>query len=226
MELRDYMSVRRAYNLVRRETPSTSRLTFEEYAILCHLENLGHELKTSEIADYQGVLRPTMTHRTNHLAQLGYIERHEGTTDRRNVCCSISAAGRVAADAISAAICDNIVAGQPLHRSTPERIAMVADSMGQVFCTAGDLVLLGLEHSEEGMSISDLVSELGLLQPTVSMSVSALVDVSFVSRVHSETGPHSTKIVLTPEGRGAVEPIEQHILSVVVRRRRTGSLDR
>ena len=34
VELREYMSVRRAYNLVRQETESSYRLTFEEFAIL------------------------------------------------------------------------------------------------------------------------------------------------------------------------------------------------
>ena len=37
MELREYMSIRRAYNLVRKDVSSQQRLTFEEYAILAHL---------------------------------------------------------------------------------------------------------------------------------------------------------------------------------------------
>lgn len=223
MEIREYMSVRRAYNLVRRETPSETRLTFEEHAILCHLENLGCELKTSEIADYQNVLRPTMTHRTNHLAQLGYINRHEGTNDRRNVCCAISDSGIVAADEISTSICENIPSGHPLHRTSSDRMSTIVDSMGQMFCTAGDLVMLGLLQSDEGKSISELVTELGLLQPTVSMSVSSLVDAGCVSRVHVSEGSHASRIVLTPMGRSSVEPISRTIEDIVVRRRRSGA---
>ena len=68
MELREFMSVRRAYNLVRQETDTSRRLTFEEFAILCRLDIVNEPMKTSAIAEYQGALRPTMTHRTNHLA--------------------------------------------------------------------------------------------------------------------------------------------------------------
>ena len=79
------MSVRRAYNVVRQMVVSGERLTFEEFAIICHLCECDEPLKTSAIAEYQGALRPTMTHRTNHLEELGLIDRTEGTSDRRNV---------------------------------------------------------------------------------------------------------------------------------------------
>ena len=69
------MSIRRAYNLVRQSVEPSRRLTFEGFSILCHLEVSEVPVKTSDIADYQGALRPTMTHRTNHLAELGFIDR-------------------------------------------------------------------------------------------------------------------------------------------------------
>ena len=87
MDLREDMSVRRAYNVVRQKVESDKRLTFEEFAILCRLSMADTTLKTSAIAEYQSALRPTMTHRTNHLSGLGFIERGEGDTDRRNVVC-------------------------------------------------------------------------------------------------------------------------------------------
>ena len=142
MELKEFMSVRCACNIVRQETPAPERLTFEELAILCHLFENGDELKTSEIADYQGVLRPTMTHRTNHLARLGLITRHEGIHDRRNVCCAISDKGVEVKDRLCREVCSHIQNGAPLHRSSPERICKFIDAMGTVFCMSGDLVLL------------------------------------------------------------------------------------
>ena len=78
MDLKEFMSVRRAYNAVRQSVPSEGRLTFEEFAILCRLDFAGVPMKTSDIAEYQGALRPTMTHRTNHLAALGLNDRSEG----------------------------------------------------------------------------------------------------------------------------------------------------
>ena len=47
MELREYMSIRRSYNLVRRVVPANRRLTFEEFAILCRLNVKGAPVKTS-----------------------------------------------------------------------------------------------------------------------------------------------------------------------------------
>ena len=52
MELRDYLSVRRAYNIVRQQLPTKQRLTFSEFAILCRLRMSGGSLRTSDIAEY------------------------------------------------------------------------------------------------------------------------------------------------------------------------------
>jgi DNA-binding MarR family transcriptional regulator len=220
MDLNEYMSVRRAYNLVRQDQPSSVRLTFEEYAILCHLANIDGELKTSQIADYQGVLRPTTTHRTNHLSSLSLIDRHEGLEDRRNVCCSVSEKGRAEVARLSKALVSKIDPGQPLHRSTPERICMVVDAMGEVFCTAGDLVLLGLSRDPDaGKSISELVEMLGLLQPTVSMSVAALVEDELVSRGVNDGSTRMVRMGLTPAGNEAAEAMRERIEGLLVHRR-------
>ena len=88
LDLREYMSVRRAYNIVRQMVESSERLTFEEFAIISHLSNSGAPMRTSDIAEYQGSLRPTMTHRTNHLEELGLIERSEGEKDAPRSRCS------------------------------------------------------------------------------------------------------------------------------------------
>ena len=118
MELREYMSVRRAYNLVRQSMESNRRLTFEEFSILCKLDVAGEPIKTSDIAEYQGALRPTMTHRTNHLARLGFIDRGEGVTDHRNIVCTISEDGRAFVRDLSQRTCARIPAGQPLARTS------------------------------------------------------------------------------------------------------------
>ena len=52
VDLREYMSVRRAYNLVRQSQPARDRLTFEEFAVLCRLQVAGEPLNTSVIAEY------------------------------------------------------------------------------------------------------------------------------------------------------------------------------
>ena len=46
MDLKEFMSVRRAYNIVRQACSSEERLTFEEFAILCRLEIADEPMKT------------------------------------------------------------------------------------------------------------------------------------------------------------------------------------
>ena len=221
MELREYMSVRRAYNLVRQDTDSERRLTFEEFAILCRLDNSEEPVKTSDIADYQGALRPIMTHRTNHLASLGLIDRGEGTVDRRNIVCSISEEGRSYAQELSVQTRAFIATGQPLARTSPERLRRYVDTMGSVYCTAGELVLLALSMDpEHPCAITQLVERLGLLQPTVSMSVGTLVERGLVDRSRDNAASaRSALIRLTDEGRERAEDISTRIAEIIVRRR-------
>ena len=219
------MSVRRAYNVVRQSVESEDRLTFEEFAILCRLAAAEAPMKTSAIADYQGALRPTMTHRTNHLASLGFIDRAEGTSDRRNVVCAISERGRSRAHELAELTRSQIPSGRALSRTSAERICKYVDAMGSLFCKAGDLVLLGLYSAKgEDLTIMQIVDALGLLQPTVSMSVSTLVELGLVERAQQEGGgAHSAAVRLTPEGTSLVLDLVQKIDDIVVRRKLRGS---
>ena len=223
MDLREYMSVRRAYNVVRQDTVPEERLTFEEFAILCRLDFAGVPMKTSDIAEYQGALRPTMTHRTNHLASLGLIERAEGEHDRRNVVCAISDAGRDRVERLSELTRAQIPSGRSLSRTSAERIRKYVDAMGSFFCKAGDLVLLGLLSSDgTALTIMQLVDLLGLLQPTVSMSVSSLAEGGYVTRMRSAGEGRTSSVCLTPEGTEVARGLAESIEKIVVRRKMRG----
>lgn len=214
------MSVRRAYNIVRQTVEASERLTFEEFAILCRLDVAGVPVKTSAIAEYQGALRPTMTHRTNHLASLGLIERTEGESDRRNVVCAISDKGRERVAELASLTRSQIPTGRALSRTSPERIRKYVDAMGSLFCKAGDLVLLGLYAAEEdSLTIMQIVDALGLLQPTVSMSVSSLAERGLAVRTHEPGGAHTTSVSLTPAGEEAAREIVDKIDAIIVRRK-------
>ena len=204
--------------MVRQSMPVSERITFEEFAILCHLQVEGVALKASEIADYQAVLRTTMTHRSNLLARNGYIERTMGENDRRNVFCTLTDKGRDYISLVSNEMLAQIKPSQPLHRTRPERIVMFVDAMGHLFCTARDIVLLCLLLHEEGSSISLIVDESGLLQPTVSMSVGGLIEDELVKRVSGQA--RTTWISLSGAGREAAEEIAQQISELVVHRMR------
>ena len=221
MELREYMSIRRAYNLVRRVVPANRRLTFEEFAILCRLNVKGTSLKTSEIAEYQSALRPTITYRTSHLARLGLITRDEGAVDRRNVVCVISEKGVEAVEELSKLTCARIAPGQALSRTSFERIVMYVDAMGALYCKASDMVLLAiLDSPKDALSITEIVDALGLLQPTVSMSLTALAESDLVKRKHDDAlSRRVTMVGLTAAGKKYISGVLQQIESIVVKRK-------
>lgn len=220
MEIREYLSIRRAYNLVRHAVENPERLTFSEFAILCRLDVAGGSLKTSDIAEYQGSLRPTMTHRTKHLATLGLIERLKGGLDRRNVVCQITDRGLALVNDLCAKTCSMIGTGQALSRVTPDRMRKYVDAMGSVSCMSGELILLGLyTYDGESCSVTDLVGGLGLLQPTVSMSVASLVEDGFIERVQSEGSPRSARVMLTESGQALANDLVRQIEDIVVRRK-------
>lgn len=219
MELREYLSVRRAYNKVRQAAEADRRLTFEEFAILCRLRLADAPIKTSDIASWQGALRPTMTHRTNHLESLGLIERAGGTKDRRNIVCMLSDEGGMYVRTLCSETREAIPSGWPLARTSAERMVRYVEAMGRVFCTAGDLVLLGLLDEATGAcTIMKLVDRLGLLQPTVSMSVSALEERGKVERVQDDEGHRVPLVSLTEEGQADAEALRERIDGLVVRR--------
>ena len=113
-----------------------------------------------------------------------------------------------------------IPTGRALSRTSAERILKYVDAMGSFFCKAGDLVLLGLYASdEEPLTIMQLVDALGLLQPTVSMSVASLAARGLVTRDHEASGSHTTSVSLTREGRAAAADITARIEEIVVRRK-------
>lgn len=220
MELREYLSVRRAYNRVRQHAESEGRLTFEEFAILCRLQASDAPAKTSDIAAWQGALRPTMTHRTNHLAKLGLIERAGGEVDRRNIVCRISPEGTACVEELCERTRQEIPSGRALSRTSSERIGKYVEAMGSLYCTAGDLVLIGLLDETTGAcTIMKLVDKLGLLQPTVSMSVAALEERGKVGRVQTEEGRRAALVQITDEGRADAEALVERIASLVVRRK-------
>lgn len=220
MEILEYLTVRRAYNLVRHDAEAERRLTFPEFAILCRLHDAGGSLNTSEIAEYQGSLRPTMTHRTKHLSTLNYISRSKGETDRRNVVCSLTDEGASFVEELCTACCSRIKAGQPLSRVDAERMCCYVDAMGSIGCKAGELVMLGiLVLEDKNVTVSSLVDQLGMLQPTVSMSVAALEEDGYVGRRPVATSDRGTSIILTDAGKARANEMVQRINAIVVHRK-------
>lgn len=220
MEMRDYLSIRRAYNLVRQRVDSARRVNFSGFAILCRLSLTDRRMRTSDIAEYQGCLRPTMTHRTKHLAELGLISREKGETDRRNVVCVLTEAGHAEVKEL----CDETrkvnVEAHPTSRITVDRMCRSIDVMGSLNYMARDLVLLALNQTEGGaLTVGALVDELGFLQPTISMSVMSLVEEGMVSRGRVSDDSSTLYVIITDKGRGEAKRLAEPIAGMTVGRK-------
>ena len=75
---------------------------------------------------------------------------------------------------------------------------------------------------EEGLTIMQIVEALRLLQPTVSMSVSALVEDGMVERERRGAGIHATTVSLTEKGEERARELSGNITKLVVRRKARG----
>ena len=223
MDVKEYITVRRAYNIVRQKVPPAERLTFEELAVLALLSSSAKPVPTSSIANWQHALRPTMTHRANHLAALGLIERGEGQTDRRNVVCAITERGEERLSELCSEIRQVLAHGKVLTRIDSTRIKQYLLAMRQYYVRASDLVLMSLALSpREGVPIALIVGALGLLQPTVSMSVQSLEERGLAKG--DSPGAKAVKACLTDKGRMRAEDLIMCIEALVVKRRpRTSS---
>lgn len=218
MELREYVSVRRAYNLVRQNVEATERLAFPELAILCHLHVSDGVLSTANIASYQKALRPTMTHRTKHLASLGLMVRQKGDDDRRNVMCKITEQGRRYVEKACEEIRGILHLGNVLSRTSKQRVIRYVDTMGTVSCSTSDLVVLYIYLMGDGhCTVGEMATGLGSLQPTTSMAVSKLERADLIVRTATNNA-HSATFDLTESGRALARSFEKAIGSLVVKR--------
>lgn len=220
MLVREFLSIRRAYNLVRQSGEASARLSFEELGILAHLSLNNSALRASDLANAQAALRPTMTHRMNHLEKKGFISRSEGPSDHRNIVCKISSLGRKKLDAALTSMKDFIRTSDALARTTAERLIRYVDAMQSVYVDASDLVLLSLYASDNaGKSISELVGDLGFLQPTVSMSVASLMEQGFCTKRSAGENPSGhTRIFLSKKGEQRAAELASAIEKLVVHR--------
>lgn len=213
MRIRDYIAVRRAFNVVRQDLPRAGRITLEAMAILCVLDLLPEPMCASDIVAYQQSSPPTLSHRLNSLESLGYIARSATDRDRRCVTCSITPAGRE----VERSCCEQCHAvlarsGVLVHVS-PERLRVYLAAMGRSHLSAGDLLLVYLRAADgEALRASEMMKGTGLLQPTVSMAIDSLVGRGLVRRVKDG-------VALTDEGVLEADALCDEVAVMVVPRR-------
>lgn len=220
MDLNHYLEIRRRFNVVRQETPAASRIIFDEFAILCTLHD--HKgLSATQIAQEQGISCPTMTHRGNHLSQLGYMTRSASNDDRRRLRCCLTRKGtsyvhRTAQAILESTEEDPLLAGLEV----PDVIALVA-KMGSMPMAADSLTLLCFAMRDtRSMPIMQIVEATSLLQPTVSMAVLRLEDEGCIERppASASTGRRPMRrnsgCILTDKGVGAAKEVAAKVAAL------------
>lgn len=219
----EYISVHRCFGLMRRDVSADKRITFEELALLCHIRNATSPSRMSELAEYQNALRPTITHRTAHLARLGYISRSGSSSDRRNICCRLTNEGNAKLDATLDLMIESAHSWNPKAKVDRQRICDFLDNAGVVSLLACELILLALYtkycNKTTSASVGELSQKLGLLQPTVSMAVSALTESGDVERALPQANhkaPASSAILLTSSGKLRAEEIFSRVEAISV----------
>lgn len=213
MEISQYLEIRRCFNGVRRETPAASRIIFDEFAILCTLhDNKG--LSATQIAQEQGISCPTMTHRGNHLTQLGYMARTASSDDRRRLRCSLSRKGTTYVRRTAQNIVDGAPEGSSLREMDIDALVALVAKMGTMPMSADALSLLCFAANDAtSMPIMRIVESTALLQPTVSMAVLRLEENGAIERGESvgESGRRPMRrnsgCVLTEKGREMAQEI-------------------
>ena len=154
-----------------------------------------------------------MTHRTCHLADRGLLGRSEGKVDRRNVMCVLTQAGHAFLADSSEDMVRTLRRGSKLAQVDPPRFLAYVHTMGTSQISSLDLCLLGVmvlsEDDETGPTVVGLVNLLGLLQPTVSMSLKTLESRGLLRRGSDGVG-------LTDEGLCAAKDLSDAIGRLVV----------
>lgn len=220
------LAIRNAYNQVRQGSDAKRRLTSPEFAVLCHLIDVGTPVSVSQIAKHQEALRPTMTHRTKRLRSMGHMECVPGETDRRQVMCSVTEDGRRRVEELCRAYYELTRQRSKSLRLTTDRMCCYIDGMGTFECDASDLVLLAVHVLDpDECALSGIVRFLDLMQPTVSMSVARLEESGLLERETDDGRRRGDRITLTDAGQERVCLLAEHIDGISIPRRRVATAD-
>ena len=206
-----FLDIRKCYSVVRQRTASSSRIIFDEFAILCILQR-DKSLTASKLAALQGISCPTMTHRGNRLCDLGYMTRQSCAEDRRKLKCTITRRGNTFVNKTLQAIIDLAPAESELAGYDSARLADAVIRSASVPMAADSLVMLCFAHLEYApMTVMHIVEVTGMLQPTVSMALMRLETDGLVDRGKGASGATATRkesgCVLTKAGIAASKQI-------------------
>lgn len=192
MDLGQYLSVRKRFSAQRRAMPAEGRLIFDEFAILCELHDR-HNASASSIAAAQGISCPTMTHRSNHLCELGLMSREPDSKDRRKLRCALTRKGTSFVHRTCNAIAQGCEESTGIASMDVKDVVKLVARVGTLPMPADDIVLVSYPAFDvSSMTVMQIVDTTGLLQPTVSMAVLRLEKAGCIVRLVAENADEPT----------------------------------
>ena len=220
VDVNQYVEIRRCFNRIRQGMPAASRVTFEEFAILCELhEHKG--LSATQVAENQNISCPTMTHRGSHLSELGYLGRTSSNDDHRRLRCLLSRKGSSFVSRTIASLIDSSNPDAHLSEYEVSEMIPIIAKMGSLSMPADSMALLCFEQSgEPSLSVMRIVEMTALLQPTVSMAILRLEDAGCIEtpeltpQVGRRLARRNSGCVITEEGRAAAEKVAEVIFAL------------
>lgn len=218
MHIDEYLSIRRAYSLLRQQQARSERLSFEEFGMLCHLYSVREPQSARQLGELQNAMRPTAIHRINHLLALGLIERMASSEDKRVLLCSINDKGIQFVEHLVAGTKSNIPSHSSLGRTTNERIVKYVDTIAQVYHRAVEVMILVLYKApKHQLNMGQLAFEMGAVQPAISMAVSMLEEKGWA--VKENSAGQSIIVRLTDAGISYAKDVQRTVYDLTVRRR-------
>ena len=170
MDVHEFLSVRVFFNRAKELLPQAKaekRLSFEEYALLAHVKEAKRPPSLSELADYQGVSKATVTQRVSFLEKSGLLRCIEADEDKRLKTCFVEEAGQEKLDYMGKLLSEQTSPSFPLYCSAPERMTKYVDAVGSQNLSNKDLVVLALgSMHKSNTSVFQISRALALSLPT------------------------------------------------------------
>lgn len=218
MNVHEFLCVHRCFGFLKQEMTAQRRVSFEELAILCHLELAHTSLCMSDIAGYQGALRPTITHRISRLSKLDCVARADNLEDRRNIYCTLTEYGHEVLDVVLNSMFNRIKVWYPETYATKQILCKAIDQAGSLSLSSSELILVALiyEFKKKTATVGALADYLGILQPTASMAVAKLEQLGDVKRGSSTESAQVLSVSITPVGKKRADKIITRIEAISV----------
>lgn len=221
LDYREFLVLRRAFDISRSRIPAGSRIIFQELGVLSILSRRPQPVCHSYLAAATHASSATIGHRLRHLGSAGLVVSSQNPTDRRQTLLSITDEG----EALLTQVCTTTVATLApsgiLGHVALDRLPVYYSAMSALPIRLGDLILMILRTSDEAsLSVADLTYLTGCVQPSVTMSLQRLQANGLVTSI---TSLNKLLTSLSDEGTRHADGLVGSVSSLVIPRGCRGS---